>query len=143
MRRAAGFHADQAGRDLAEKLEYLFAAQLPGNDDLAVFVDAVDLEDVLGQINADGANLHVDDPLRMIRFATITHWHDSMPGAGVVHPIKSDDAQHDRRTPLAHPVPDMARIAGRGTGGNRQGWWADATQMAPGGTNVGSRSLSE
>ena len=25
----------------------------------------------------------------MIRFATITHWHDSMPGAGVVHSIKS------------------------------------------------------
>jgi hypothetical protein len=38
--------------------------QLPGNDDLPVLVDAVDLKDILGEINADGANLHVDDPLR-------------------------------------------------------------------------------
>ena len=64
MRRATGLHADQAGRDLAEKLDDLFAPQLPGNDDLPVLVDAVDLKDILGEINADGANLHVDDPLR-------------------------------------------------------------------------------
>ena len=64
MRRATGLHADQAGRDLAEKLDDLFAAQLPGNGDLPVLVDAVDLKDILREINADGANLHVDDPLR-------------------------------------------------------------------------------
>src|SRR5258708_3695765 len=49
MRRATGLHADQAGWDLAEKLDDLFAAQLPGNDDLPVLVDAVDLKDILGE----------------------------------------------------------------------------------------------
>jgi hypothetical protein len=34
------------------------------DDDLARTIHAVHLEHVLGEINADGANLHVDDPLR-------------------------------------------------------------------------------
>jgi hypothetical protein len=33
------------------------------------------LEDVLGDIDADRGNLYVDDPLVVIRFATITLWH--------------------------------------------------------------------
>jgi hypothetical protein len=40
------------------------AAQLPNERNLALTVDAMDLENVLGEINANGANLHVDDPLR-------------------------------------------------------------------------------
>ena len=64
MRRAAGFHADQAGRNLAEELEHLLAAQLPVDDDLAIAIGAMDLEDILGEIDADGANLHVEAPLR-------------------------------------------------------------------------------
>ena len=31
---------------------------------VARIIHAVDLEYVLGEINADGANLHVDDPLQ-------------------------------------------------------------------------------
>jgi hypothetical protein len=54
----------QARRNLAEELDDLLASQLAGDDDLARNIDAVDLEYVLGEINADGANLHVDDPLR-------------------------------------------------------------------------------
>ena len=38
--------------------------KLTGDDDLARTIHAVHLEHVLGEINADGANLHVDDPLR-------------------------------------------------------------------------------
>ena len=64
VRRAAGFHADEAWGELAEKLDDLFAPQLPGDDNFAVAVDAMKLEDILCEINADGANLHVDDPLR-------------------------------------------------------------------------------
>src|SRR5262245_9492619 len=64
MRRRACLHADETGGELAEEVEHLLSAQLPNENDLAVRIDAVHLEDVLGQIDADGANLHVDDPLR-------------------------------------------------------------------------------
>ena len=56
--------ADEAWRELGEELYDLLAAQLTDEDDFAFTIDAVDLEDVLGKINADGVNLHVDDPLR-------------------------------------------------------------------------------
>jgi hypothetical protein len=37
------------------------------DDDLARTIHAVHLEHVLGEINADDANLHVDDPPPVIR----------------------------------------------------------------------------
>jgi hypothetical protein len=40
------------------------ASQLTGDGNLARTIHAVNLEDVLGEINADGVNMHVDDPLR-------------------------------------------------------------------------------
>jgi hypothetical protein len=61
---SAGFHADQASGNLAEEVDDLPAPQLTGDDDLARAIHAVHLEYVLGEINADGANLHLDDPLR-------------------------------------------------------------------------------
>ena len=64
MRRSAGLHADQARRYLAKELDDLLSPQLTGDDDFARTIYAVHLEHVLGEINADGANLHVDDPLR-------------------------------------------------------------------------------
>jgi hypothetical protein len=86
MRRATGFHADQAGRNLAEELEHLFAAQLSVDDDLAIAINAMDLEDILGEINADATNLHVDDPLDDA-FLNDHPLADAMPEeAGVVHP---------------------------------------------------------
>jgi hypothetical protein len=51
------------------------APQLAGDDDLARTIHSVHLEHVLGDINADGANLHVDDPPPVIRCSTITLWH--------------------------------------------------------------------
>ena len=47
----------------------------------------MDLEDILGEINADGANLHVHGPLIVIRLRR-SPFGTSMPGAGAVHPIK-------------------------------------------------------
>jgi hypothetical protein len=61
---SAGFHADQTRRNLAQEVDDLLAPQLTADDDLARTIHAVHLEHVLGEINADGANLHVDDPLR-------------------------------------------------------------------------------
>jgi len=64
MSGSAGFHTDQASRNLAKEVDDLFPPQLTGNNDLAHTIHAVHLEYVLGEINADGANLHMDDPLR-------------------------------------------------------------------------------
>src|SRR6516165_6250692 len=64
MSGSAGFHADQASRKLAKEVDDPLAPQLTGDNDLARIIHAVHLEHVLGEINADGANLHMDDPLR-------------------------------------------------------------------------------
>ena len=40
------------------------SCRVSGDDDVARIIHTVHLEYVLGEINADGANLHVDDPLR-------------------------------------------------------------------------------
>ena len=64
VRCGAGFHADQAGRHLLEKADQLPAAELPRDHRLSRSVDAMHLEHVLGDIQTDRANLHVDDPLR-------------------------------------------------------------------------------
>jgi hypothetical protein len=64
MSDSAGFHADQARGNLAKEVNDLLAPQLTSDDDPARTIHAVHLEHVLGEINADGANLHVDDPLR-------------------------------------------------------------------------------
>ena len=60
----AGLHTNETRGKPPEELHYLLAAQLPNEHNLALTVDAMDLENVLGEINANGANLHVDDPLR-------------------------------------------------------------------------------
>lgn len=62
MSSSAGFHADQARRNLPKEVDDLLAPQLPADDDLTRTIHAVHLEHVLGEINADGANLHMDAP---------------------------------------------------------------------------------
>src|SRR4029079_11372642 len=86
MRGSAGLHADQARWDLAKELDDLLASQLTGDDDFARTIYAVHLEHVLGEINADGTNLHVDAPSGDSLFNDHPLAH-SMPGAGVVHHI--------------------------------------------------------
>ena len=62
MTGSAGLYTDQATGKLAKEVQDLLAPQLTGDDNLAHH--AVNLEYVLSEINADGVNLHVDDPLR-------------------------------------------------------------------------------
>jgi hypothetical protein len=64
MSGSAGFHTDQASGKLAKDVQDLLAPQLTSDDNLARTIYAVNLEYVLGEINADGVNMHVDDPLR-------------------------------------------------------------------------------
>src|SRR5271154_4729188 len=87
MTGSAGLHTDQATGKFAKKLQDLLAPQLAGDDNLARTIHAVNLEYVLGEINANGDNLHVDDPSPVIRGSTIILLAHSMPGAGVVHHI--------------------------------------------------------
>ena len=47
----------------------------------------MNLEYVLGEIQTDHGNLHVDGSPHVIHLRRTTLWH-SMPGAGVVHHIK-------------------------------------------------------
>ena len=71
------------GKRLEER-DHLAAPQLLPDDYLLVRVDAVNLEDVLGEIQTDRANLHVDGPLIVIRLRR-SPYGTSMPGAGAVH----------------------------------------------------------
>jgi hypothetical protein len=58
MARAARLNADQTRLQLAEERHHLTPAQRPADNHPAGAVDTVDLENVLGQIEAYGANLH-------------------------------------------------------------------------------------
>jgi hypothetical protein len=86
VRRGAGLHADEARRQSFEERHHLAAAKLLPDDNLLGRVDAVNLEYVLGEIQTDRGNLHVDGSPHVIRLRRTTLWH-SMPGAGVVHHI--------------------------------------------------------
>ena len=58
VRGGAGLHADQAGWQRSEIGDDLAAPEAALDDDVARLVHAVDLEDVLGQVEADRCNLH-------------------------------------------------------------------------------------
>jgi len=65
MRAGTGFHADQAGRQSGEKVEYLAPAQLLAKGWITVMIRAMDLDDRLCQIQTDSHNVrHVDASLR-------------------------------------------------------------------------------
>ncbi len=53
----ATFHADQAGPEPLEEFQNLVPPQLSPQDDRTSGIDAVDLENGLGQIDADRGNL--------------------------------------------------------------------------------------
>jgi hypothetical protein len=72
--------------------DHLLAVQLPGDNDPAAAADAVDLKCGRGEIDADGANLHVDAPFRWL-VANDHHLAQVVPGAGVVNPVKSASSQ--------------------------------------------------
>src|SRR5580704_9280873 len=71
VRGGTGLHADKARRQSLEKRNHLAAPELLPDDHLLVRIDAVDLKHVLGDIQTDCGNLHVDGSL-MWFVATIT-----------------------------------------------------------------------
>lgn len=58
MSAGTGLEANQAGRQVREEGSNLVALQLLAQHGLAALVDSVNLEYVLGQIEADHRNLH-------------------------------------------------------------------------------------
>src|SRR6202022_1843421 len=71
VRGGTSLHANEARRQRREKGNHLTAAKLLPDDDLLSRIDAVDLKHVLGDIQTDCGNLHVDGSL-MWFVATIT-----------------------------------------------------------------------
>src|SRR5215471_11690320 len=67
VRRGTGLHTDQARRQGLKKCHHLAAPELLPDNDLLVGVDAVDLEHVLGDIQIDRGNLHLDGSPHVIR----------------------------------------------------------------------------
>ena len=85
MSRCARLHADQAVRQLLEKLDHLAASKLALDDDLPSSIDAMHLEHALSEIQADRGNLHVDGSLS--DSCQRSPYGTSRPGAGAVHLI--------------------------------------------------------
>ena len=75
VRRGTGLHADDARRQSLEERHNLAAAKLLSDDDLLGPVNAVNLEHVLGDIQTNRGNLHVDGSPDVIRLRRTTLWH--------------------------------------------------------------------
>jgi len=58
MCRGASLHADEAGRQVSERIKHRAPAQFLAQDDSARFIDAVKLENGLGNINPNRGNGH-------------------------------------------------------------------------------------
>src|SRR4028118_820542 len=81
----AGLHPDQAGWQAAEEADELASAELTADQNLSILVNAVDLEDVLGEIETDCGDMHWSGSLSGAEAITLSH--RALPGAGAVHPI--------------------------------------------------------
>src|SRR5262245_34578169 len=75
MRRGTRLHADQARRQRFEECQHRAAPELLPNDHLFGSVDPVNRKHVLGNIQTDRGNLHVDGSPHVIRFRRNTLWH--------------------------------------------------------------------
>lgn len=82
---AAGFHADDCGRQVGEKFEQFAAAQSLLQRYLAMRVHAMHTEYVLGQVNSCGSNIHDGPPpLSIDRNLTLqSGTYDAVGGGGV------------------------------------------------------------
>lgn len=85
--RRAGLDADQASRESFEKSENIVASQLQSHDNHAARVDAMNLKDMLGDIQTDG-----DNPFRgrlsLMWPSTTTLWHcDAGSGGRPPHQV--------------------------------------------------------
>src|SRR4051794_32572352 len=88
MRAAAGLHGHRAGRQRCQERQKLAAAQLLAKDHRARAVSPMELKDVLGEIEADGANLVHG---RLLEWAlTPPLWHaDAVGGVHTITPQES------------------------------------------------------
>ena len=57
MSRRACFHANETWLKLRKEWDHLVATQQLDENNLVILIDAVHLEDVLGEIDTDGLNL--------------------------------------------------------------------------------------
>jgi hypothetical protein len=71
----ASFEANQAWCQRLKKPHHLAATKLTSDNNLLGRIDAVNLEYILGDIQTDRGNLHVDGSPHVIRLTTITLWH--------------------------------------------------------------------
>src|SRR5271156_1050272 len=109
MRCRAGFDADQTRLERPEVGDHAAAPQPPANHDLSIYVDAVDLEPVFGEIQTDGGNLHGGRLLSLWRSQTTTLWHiDAGSGGRPPHQDfrdLGDGTEPDRfRIIISHPT---------------------------------------
>src|SRR3954467_10408254 len=83
MRAAAGLHGHRAGRQRCQERQKLAAAQLLAKDHRARAVSPMELKDVLGEIESDGANLVHE---RLLEWAlTPPLWHADAAGGRPHH----------------------------------------------------------
>src|SRR3954463_1956790 len=102
---ATRLHGYRAGRQRGEERQKLAAAQLLAKDHRARAVSPMELKDVLGEIEADGANLVHE---RLLEWAlTPPLWHADAVGG--VHTIRATVALTASR---AHPC-FRTRVLGR------------------------------
>ena len=59
MGRGAGLNADKTTRQLLEERQHLTAPQLPPDDDLPSAINAMNLENVLRDIQTNRCNVHL------------------------------------------------------------------------------------
>src|SRR5262247_1992115 len=110
MRTAAGLHADQTRRQLGEERQHLLASELAGDDDLALRIDAVDLEHLLCKVEPDGGNCCHGRPSLVIRLQRSLYG-TSMPceaPSTSSRTVPHTRLKHTEFAAAAPPIPVMA-----------------------------------
>jgi len=87
MRTGARLHSDHTRRQVGEERSHLITPKSPLQHRLASLVDAVDLEHVFRQIDANCRNVHVGRPFRSSGLMTLPLWHNDAVSGGGVHTI--------------------------------------------------------
>jgi hypothetical protein len=72
MGRSAGLDADQAGGQASQNLQQLVSPNFAAKHGMSFRVDPVKLKDALGDIQAEGGNLHLGGSLPWVTVATPT-----------------------------------------------------------------------
>src|SRR4051794_26409019 len=105
---ATGLHGHRTGRQRCQEREKLAAAQLLAKDNRARAVSPMELKDVFGEIEADGANLVHG---RLLEWAlTPPLWHaEAVGGVHTIRPVRpvtqAKDVSHPDKTQLVLQLP--------------------------------------